>query len=266
MHAAKGILTTPRGHDLPRRGGRAGLGQALRRGLRRPHRSTTAPTVSRDGRRRRCARATWISLNGTTGRGDPRGRGATDAAGERGLRDLHGRGSTRHARSACAPTPTRPRDAAVARELRRRGHRPLPHRAHVLRGRPHPRVREMILATTSGARARRSRSSCPCSARTSPGSSRDGGLPVTIRLLDPPLHEFLPARARAAGSQVAQGLGVTPRACARVRALHESNPMLGPPRLPPRHHHPEITRCRRGRSSRRRARRRRPRARRCCPR
>ncbi|MEI9989659.1 MAG: pyruvate, phosphate dikinase [Rhizomicrobium sp.] len=53
------------------------------------------------------------------------------------------------------------------------------------------------------------------------------GLPVTIRLLDPPLHEFLPQKdeeiaevARAAGSDPA-------KLRARAIALHESNPMLG---------------------------------------
>jgi pyruvate,orthophosphate dikinase len=53
------------------------------------------------------------------------------------------------------------------------------------------------------------------------------GLPVTIRLLDPPLHEFLPER-EADITEVAQDLGVRPDALrARLQQLHESNPMLG---------------------------------------
>jgi pyruvate, orthophosphate dikinase len=43
------------------------------------------------------------------------------------------------------------------------------------------------------------------------------GLPVTIRLLDPPLHEFLPPEEEAADDRMR----------ARIRALRESNPMLG---------------------------------------
>jgi pyruvate,orthophosphate dikinase len=43
------------------------------------------------------------------------------------------------------------------------------------------------------------------------------GLPVTIRLLDPPLHEFLPAEEDATSDKLR----------ARIRALRESNPMLG---------------------------------------
>ena len=53
------------------------------------------------------------------------------------------------------------------------------------------------------------------------------GLPVTIRLLDPPLHEFLP-HTDAELTQVAAALGVDLATLrARVLALTESNPMLG---------------------------------------
>jgi pyruvate,orthophosphate dikinase len=53
------------------------------------------------------------------------------------------------------------------------------------------------------------------------------GLPVTIRLLDPPLHEFLPTE-EAQIEVVARELAVTPQQVkARVAALHEANPMLG---------------------------------------
>lgn len=53
------------------------------------------------------------------------------------------------------------------------------------------------------------------------------GLPVTIRLLDPPLHEFLP-HEKAAQKLVAEELGIKPaEVVKRAQALHESNPMLG---------------------------------------
>jgi pyruvate, orthophosphate dikinase len=53
------------------------------------------------------------------------------------------------------------------------------------------------------------------------------GLPVTIRLLDPPLHEFLPHTDEAI-EEVAAAMGVTvPRLRRRVAALSEFNPMLG---------------------------------------
>ncbi|MBV8754116.1 MAG: pyruvate, phosphate dikinase [Hyphomicrobiales bacterium] len=53
------------------------------------------------------------------------------------------------------------------------------------------------------------------------------GLPVTIRLLDPPLHEFLPHSEREI-EEVAQAMGADPKKLAdRARELHEFNPMLG---------------------------------------
>jgi pyruvate,orthophosphate dikinase len=53
------------------------------------------------------------------------------------------------------------------------------------------------------------------------------GLPVTIRLLDPPLHEFLPQDA-AGQKEMAQRLGVSvAKVKDRVQQLHELNPMLG---------------------------------------
>jgi pyruvate, orthophosphate dikinase len=53
------------------------------------------------------------------------------------------------------------------------------------------------------------------------------GLPVTIRLLDPPLHEFLP-HSEAEIAEVAAAMGADPRKLAdRARELHEFNPMLG---------------------------------------
>ena len=53
------------------------------------------------------------------------------------------------------------------------------------------------------------------------------GLPVTIRLLDPPLHEFLP-HDEAGQSEVARQLGIPiEKVKRRVEQLHEANPMLG---------------------------------------
>jgi len=53
------------------------------------------------------------------------------------------------------------------------------------------------------------------------------GLPVTIRLLDPPLHEFLP-HSEAEVAEVAAAMKTDPKRLAnRARELHEFNPMLG---------------------------------------
>src|SRR5260221_9784165 len=53
------------------------------------------------------------------------------------------------------------------------------------------------------------------------------GHPVTIRTLDPPLHEFLPHDSETQ-RETAHKLGISPeKVAARVAALHEANPMLG---------------------------------------
>jgi len=53
------------------------------------------------------------------------------------------------------------------------------------------------------------------------------GLPVTVRLLDPPLHEFVPHDEKGQ-KEMAEAMGVSQKVIhQRVEALHEQNPMLG---------------------------------------
>jgi pyruvate,orthophosphate dikinase len=53
------------------------------------------------------------------------------------------------------------------------------------------------------------------------------GLPVTIRLLDPPLHEFVP-QGEAQQRELAKAVGITVEALQkRAEGLHETNPMMG---------------------------------------
>ena len=89
-------------------------------------------------------------------------------------------------------------------------------------------VREMILASDlAGRRAALAKILPMQQADFTEIFTAMDGLPVTIRLLDPPLHEFLP---HGPGEQaaVAAELGVTPDAiAAKVAALTEANPMLG---------------------------------------
>jgi len=89
-------------------------------------------------------------------------------------------------------------------------------------------VREMILADDEKARR-------TAIAKLLPMQRADfvelfeimGGLPVTIRLLDPPLHEFLPHGEQEI-AEVAAAMGADKRKlAARAQELHEFNPMLG---------------------------------------
>jgi len=53
------------------------------------------------------------------------------------------------------------------------------------------------------------------------------GLPVTVRLLDPPLHEFVPTEKEAI-KELAESVNVSvPKLKAKIDSLHEANPMLG---------------------------------------
>ena len=89
-------------------------------------------------------------------------------------------------------------------------------------------VREMILAESQAARE-------TAVAKLLPYQKKDfadifralNGLPATIRLLDPPLHEFLPQTTEQQ-NELAAKLGISAETVARrVSDLHEFNPMLG---------------------------------------
>ncbi len=89
-------------------------------------------------------------------------------------------------------------------------------------------VRQMILADSEAERRRALEKILPMQREDFVGIFRAmDGLPVTIRLLDPPLHEFLPTEP-AQMEVVARELGTTADVVrARAAALHEANPMLG---------------------------------------
>ncbi len=89
-------------------------------------------------------------------------------------------------------------------------------------------VREMILAGDAAARRQAVGKLLPFQRTDFVGVFREmAGLPVTIRLLDPPLHEFLPHEKEQV-KQLAQTMGVKPETLSRkVEELTEYNPMLG---------------------------------------
>jgi pyruvate,orthophosphate dikinase len=89
-------------------------------------------------------------------------------------------------------------------------------------------VREMILATDAVGRRKALAKLLPYQKRDFVGIFKAmHGLPVTIRLLDPPLHEFLP-HGDDEYRELAETLGVpVERLESAGEALHEFNPMLG---------------------------------------
>jgi pyruvate, orthophosphate dikinase len=89
-------------------------------------------------------------------------------------------------------------------------------------------MREMILATTESARRAALAKLLPYQRADFTGIFKElKGFPATIRLLDPPLHEFLP-HSKEQQMDLARKIGVTVESImARVHDLHEFNPMLG---------------------------------------
>jgi pyruvate,orthophosphate dikinase len=89
-------------------------------------------------------------------------------------------------------------------------------------------VREMIMAQNAKERARALEKILPMQRDDFIGILREmQGLPVTIRLLDPPLHEFLPKEDEEI-RELAAKIGTTPEHLKQVRdSLFEFNPMLG---------------------------------------
>ena len=89
-------------------------------------------------------------------------------------------------------------------------------------------MREMILADNEPDRKRALEKLLPYQQHDFEGIfTAMEGLPVTIRLLDPPLHEFLPHDEKSQ-EQLAREMNVPVQAVQqRVAALHEMNPMLG---------------------------------------
>jgi pyruvate,orthophosphate dikinase len=89
-------------------------------------------------------------------------------------------------------------------------------------------VREMILADDERQRARALRKLLPMQRRdfVKIFTAMDG-FPVTIRLLDPPLHEFLPTEATQF-RELAKEMGLSVKQVEnKAASLHEANPMLG---------------------------------------
>ncbi len=129
-----------------------------------------------------------------------------------------------------------PKDARVAREMGAEGIG-LTRTEHMFfKDFEHPEksierqraIQQMILADTQEARRKALDKLLPFQRRDFIGlfEAMDG-LPVTIRLIDPPLHEFVPHDPEKQ-EELAKDLGTTREAIQRrVEQLHEANPMLG---------------------------------------
>jgi pyruvate, orthophosphate dikinase len=129
-----------------------------------------------------------------------------------------------------------PRDARVARDMGAEGIGLCRTEHMFFKDFEHPEksierqdaIQEMIIADTPEARRAALAKLLPFQRRDFVGIFEAmNGLPVTIRMIDPPLHEFVP-HERAKQEELARKIGIPVDAVARrVEQLHEANPMLG---------------------------------------
>ncbi len=121
-----------------------------------------------------------------------------------------------------------PEDAAKAREFGAEGIGLCRTEHMFFEGERIVAMREMILAEDEKGRKKALEKLLPMQRGDFVGIFRAmEGLPVTIRLLDPPLHEFLPKEEKNQ-QEIAEAMGVpAEKIRQKVESLHELNPMLG---------------------------------------
>ena len=169
----------------------------------------------------------WISLNGSTGQilegkidtQDPELSGDFGAVMQ--LADKYTKMKVR----TNADTP---KDATVARNFGAQGIGLCRTEHMFFEGERIKAMREMILAEDETGRKKALAKLLPMQKTDFEGIyTAMNGFPVTIRLLDPPLHEFVP-QEESAQKDIAEELGIPlEKVKARVASLHEVNPMLG---------------------------------------
>ncbi len=169
----------------------------------------------------------WISLNGSTGQVYVGKIETQDAAlsGDFGsIMDLAEKYTRMHVRTN-ADTP---RDAAVARNFGAKGIGLCRTEHMFFEGDRIKAMREMILADDEAGRRKALEKLLPMQRGDFEGIFEAmTGFPVTIRLLDPPLHEFVPHQEDQQ-KEIADELGIpAQKVKERVDSLHEFNPMLG---------------------------------------
>ena len=169
----------------------------------------------------------YISLNGSTGE-IYEGKVATkEAELDADFMELMNL-SDKYTRMSVRTNADTPKDAAVARRFGAVGIGLCRTEHMFFEGEKIVAMREMILAENREGRRKALEKILPYQQKDFEGIFEAmHGLPVTVRLLDPPLHEFVPHDTRGQ-QEMAQAMGVDAKTIKRrVDALHEQNPMLG---------------------------------------
>ena len=225
MHLAKGILTARGGMTSHAAVVARGMGKCCISGAGALKINYKTRTLTVDGKV--FHDGDWISLNGSTGN-IIEGKVATrepELSGEFGeLMEL----SDKYATMKVRTNADTPKDARVARSFGAQGIG-LTRTEHMFFEVDRIKaMREMILASTVKGRKQALRDLLPMQRSDFEGIFEAmQGLPVTIRLLDPPLHEFVPHQL-ATQKDLAEELHISLDAVkSKVSELEEFNPMLG---------------------------------------
>ena len=225
MNVAQGILTARGGMTSHAAVVARGMGKCCVSGAGALHVDYKARCVSIG--ERRFEEGDWLSLNGSTGEVFE-GRIATQDAELSGDFGALMALSDKYRRLEVRANADTPEEAAIARRFGATGIG-LARTEHMFfEGERINAVREMILADDEAGRRKALAKLLPIQRGDFEGLFREmSGLPVTIRLLDPPLHEFVP-HDEAGQRVMAQQMGVSlSRICMRVEELQEFNPMMG---------------------------------------
>jgi pyruvate,orthophosphate dikinase len=225
MHVSEGILTSTGGMTSHAAVVARGMGTPCVAGAGSLHIDARARTLSVNGKT--FGPHDWISLDGGTGE-VYEGQVATQEATLSGAFAQIMKWADKYRTLKVRTNADTPHDAEVARNfgaegigLTRTEHMFFdPQRIH--------HMREMILATDVESRKAALAKLLPYQREDFIGIFKAmKGLPVTIRLLDPPLHEFLPHNEKDQ-AELARSLGKSLEEVRnRVTQLHEANPMLG---------------------------------------
>ncbi len=225
MHIARGILTARGGMTSHAAVVARGMGKCCVSGAGAVKVNYKTRVMTIDGKEFR--EGDWISLNGSTGE-VYEGKVATkdpDLSGDFGLiMDL----AKKYTRMAVRTNADTPNDAKIARDFGAQGIGLCRTEHMFFEGERIKAMREMILSTTEADRRKALEKLLPYQREDFEGILEAmAGYGVTIRLLDPPLHEFVP-HEEANQKEMAAEMGITPeKVKALVDDLHEFNPMLG---------------------------------------
>lgn len=225
MHAANGILTARGGMTSHAAVVARGMGKCCVSGAGAIHVNYKTRTMEVDGKMYK--EGDWISLNGSTGEVFE-GKVATrepELSGDFGeLMDLTDKYTILEVRTN-ADTPT---DAETAHRFGARGIGLCRTEHMFFAGNRIIAMREMILAENRKGRREALKKLLPMQREDFEGLFEVmHDLPVTIRLFDPPLHEFVP-HDEEGQREVADDLGVPLEVVQdKVEALKENNPMMG---------------------------------------